>query len=123
MHEQSTKRFSRSEEEHGEKSVPILELPRSVACVDDDFPTNMELYPYSVKELVGKKHGDVKIVSDTDFDKLVGNLCWKRAPREKDPLSRSTIVEEKSAGENGRGPSEFHWQTKTRWDGFGTCSR
>lgn len=50
------------------RSLSQLELLQSVACVDDNSPTNKKSYPYSVKELVEKEHGDVKIISDADFD-------------------------------------------------------
>lgn len=44
------------------RSLSQLELLQSVACVDDNSPANKESYPYSLKKLVGKKYGDLKMI-------------------------------------------------------------
>lgn len=56
------------------RSLSHLKVLQSVAYVDDNTPIAKDLYPYSAKELVGKKHGEVKIRSNADFDRLVVHL-------------------------------------------------
>ncbi len=91
-----------------EKSVPMSDLLRSVACVADGSPTNKELYPYSVKELVGEETWRCKDSQRCGLRQPCrGSLPEKGSRGEREPLSRPTIVEEKSAGGSGRSTSDF----------------
>ena len=59
----------------------------------------------SVKELVGQKQGDAKIVSDADFDIFT---CWMMALRNNSSLSRSAPVKKKPAGGSARSTSQSY---------------